>query len=299
MWETGTIDSVMTGRERRRQDLLGARTSARTTKPGEQVPRMPSGSQRACLLELDLVARASSTTTWSPGSASGRAAQGHEEIVGVRAVAHGRGLLLERPQFRRRSGVTAAIERPMSPPVPTSEVTEAIRRCSSATVAQVLLEPRGVVEVAHDAGHLDLVHREDHRARAAAAAELEAGRRDRLEADAAAAELRRHERRTGPLAPERLDRLDREARVAVDVDRRSAPHLVGDAAYRVQERLVSVGCTLMRRRLTIAARSSARAIEAMLSNTPRVSMRSGNSTSKWSSSASITLTLACDVMPAW
>ena len=31
------------------------------------------------------------------------------------------------------SAVTAAIERPMSPPVPTSDVTDAIRRCCSQT----------------------------------------------------------------------------------------------------------------------------------------------------------------------
>ena len=40
-------------------------------------------------------------------------------------------------------------------------------------------------------------------------------------------------------------------------------------------------------------------IAEMLSNTLRLSMRSGNSMSKWSSSASITFTLAWEVMPAW
>ena len=80
--------------------------------------------------------------TWSPGSASGARRSGREEVVGVGAVADGRRLLLERAARRRRSGVTAAIERPMSPPVPTSEVTEAIEPLLGDELAQVVLEPR-------------------------------------------------------------------------------------------------------------------------------------------------------------
>ncbi len=56
-------------------------------------------------------------------------------------------------------------------------------------LAQVLLEPRCVLEMAGDRDRLDLVHREHHRAGAAVAPQLEAAGCDRLEGDAAPAEL--------------------------------------------------------------------------------------------------------------
>ncbi len=128
----------------------------------------------------------------------------------------------------------------MSPPVPTSEVTEAIRRCSRRQALQVFLEPGGVVEVAGDRDDLNLMHREDHRARAAATAELEAGGGDRLERDAAAPEPARDEGRERRLGAQRLDRLDREARVAVDGVGVRRSELVGDATHGAQEGLVAV-----------------------------------------------------------
>ena len=71
--------------------------------------------------------------------------------------------------------------------------------------------------MADDRDHLDLVHREDHRARAAAASQLKARGGDRLERDAAAAELGRDERRQRPASSRSaVDRLGREAGLAID-----------------------------------------------------------------------------------
>ena len=58
----------------------------------------------------------------------------------MRAVADRRGALLELSSGPS-VGVTAAIERPMSPPVPISEVTEAISRCSSDSPLRYASKP--------------------------------------------------------------------------------------------------------------------------------------------------------------
>ena len=86
----------------------------------------------------------------------------------------------------------------MSPPVPISVVTDAIEPLLARDVLEVGAVPvAGVVDVAHDRRDLDLVHREDHRARAAPAAELEARGCDGLERHAQPAELPRDERPEG------------------------------------------------------------------------------------------------------
>ena len=69
MCETGTIDSAETRGNGVGEHLLG-RSSPRTRKPGEQVPRIPSGSQVPVCSSSSCSLRAS-TTTWSLGSASG------------------------------------------------------------------------------------------------------------------------------------------------------------------------------------------------------------------------------------
>ncbi len=84
------------------------------------------------------------------------------------------------------------------------------------------------------------MHRKDHRARAAAASQLEARSGDRLQRDAATAELGRDEGRQRPLAAQRLDRLGREARVAVDRDRVGRRELVCHVTDGVEKRLVAV-----------------------------------------------------------
>ncbi len=167
----------------------------------------------------------------------------------------------------------------MSPPVPTSEVIEATSRCSRDDLAQVALEPGRALEVADHAGDLDLVHREDHRAGAAAAAQLEAGRGDRLEGDAAAAELARGRGR------ERLLRPAARRRSRPGSGRsRSTSSAFGAATSSAIRRIAArnawsrSSAMLMRRRL--ATRPARAAIETTLSKTLRLSIESRNSMSK-------------------
>ena len=115
-----------------------------------------------------------------------RSPQGRQQVVRIGAVRDRRRLLLERrPPFAgwrdRRDRLAEVAARA---DLGGDRGHEPLLRDD---VPQVLLEPRRAVDVADDGGDLDLVHREDHRARATAAAQLEAGRGDRLERDAAAA----------------------------------------------------------------------------------------------------------------
>ena len=232
------------------------------------------------------------------GLGVGGAAQGGQQVVGVLAVGDRRGLLLEARGVvaGRRHGGDRAAHVAARADLGGDRGDQALL---GAELAQVVLEPGGPSQVADDRHHLDLVHREDHRGGAAAPAELEAGRGERLERDAAAAELRGDEGREGAVSPSASIASRGEARLAVDVVGVGGGDLVGDPPDLGEEVLVG-----RRRRCSCElssswSSSSAAAIAAMLSNTPRFSIRSGNSTSKASSSASITLTLAWEVMPAW
>src|SRR5207344_1170106 len=92
---------------------------------------------------------------------------------------------------------------------------------------------------------------------------------------------------------QRLDGLAREARVPVDRRGVWSGVLDADRARRGQRQLEDrAGHGLA------PSSASAARMAAMLSNTARLSMRSGNSTSKRPSSASMTFTLACELMPA-
>ena len=95
---------------------------------------------------------------------------------------------------------------------------------------------------------------------------------------------------------QRVDRLAREARLAVDLVGVRRGDLVGDPADGVEQRRVGGGVAALIPAAPTC--SSAAAIEATLSKTLRFSIESRNSTSKVSSSAIITLTLACEVIPA-
>src|SRR5262249_30624080 len=135
-----------------------------------------------------------------------------------------------------------------------------------------------------------------HRRRRAPAAQLEAGGGERLERHAGAAEL------LGDVGPERSalahggDRLDGEAGVPIDRVRVRRGHLrrCPDAG---EEGLIALHHD--GHAASASSSSSAAAIPSTLSNTLRFSIRSGNSMSNASSSASITFTLACEVIPAW
>jgi hypothetical protein len=145
--------------------------------------------------------------------------------------------------------------------------------------------------------HLDLVHREDQPGRAAAAAELEARLGDGGEGGSAPAERLGDERGQQALFAEGVDRLAREPRRDVHVVGMDAGDLLGDPPHRVEHDLV--GPLDRDHEATLVSSRTAAPIDATLSNICRVSMLSGNSRSNASSSASITLTLACEVIPAW
>ena len=191
----------------------------------------------------------------------------------------------------------------MSPPVPTSEVTEAIRRCSATSVAQVVLEPVApsrwrtmhATWIWCIAKTIALAPQRRPSSKQAA--------RDRLERDAAAAELAAARApRARLLLAQRVDRLVREARVAVDVVGVGRRDLVGDPADRREERLVDARSTVTLMHSPHRCRAGRARSEIdgdALEDAALVSISSGNSTSNSSSSASITLTLACEVMPAW
>src|SRR3954468_17989005 len=172
MCETGTIVSgaiVEKGIAR----TCSTGNSARTTQPGEQVPRMPSGSH-VPVGSMLICSRLVSTSTWSPGAAAGARPPRGEEVVGVLAVADGRALLLEAHDAlgagghrgHRLAHVAAGAH------LGGGRSDQALL---VGQLAQVVLEPGRAVDVAHDRRHLDLVHREHHRARAAVTADLEAG----------------------------------------------------------------------------------------------------------------------------
>ena len=91
-------------------------------------------------------------------------------------------------------------------------------------------------------GDLDLMHREDHRTRATAAAELEAGSRDHLQRDAPSAQPRRHEGRKGSLGAQRVEGLDGEAGTPVDVVGVRCSDLVGDPPDGGQEGPIHIDC---------------------------------------------------------
>src|ERR1700722_7631596 len=135
------------------------------------------------------------------------------------------------------------------------------------------------------------MHREHHGRRGAAPSEVVAGGGYRLERDPAAVQLSRDVRGQGARVPEGADGLDGEARVSIDLVGVRCRHVVGDLANASDELLISVH---RHAHAASACRSSvtAAAIAAMLSNMLRLSIESGNSISKVSSSASITLTLA-------
>ncbi len=163
------------------------------------------------------------------GLGVGRTTQGREQVVGVGAVADGRRLLLESANAvagrfdagDRAAHVAAGADlggHGGDQPLFGDEI------------AQVALEPWGIVEVANDRGHLDLVHRKHHRARAAPLAELEARSRDRLERDAVSAKLGGDEGGKRLLRAQSRDRLGGKASVAIDRTGVWRRDLIGDHA---------------------------------------------------------------------
>ena len=185
-----------------------------------------------------------------------------------------------------------------SPPTPTSDVTDAIRRCSRDEVGEVVVEERRADAVPHDAADLDLVHREDHPGRRAGSAELEAGvpraRRTRRPRRRASGHVRATGRRL-PVARRRASCGKRASRSTIvgccGGDR------VGDPADAVEEGLRRGRPSRSRRSLAGELLERVADRRDALEDAAR-SIRSGNSTSNSFSSASIRLTLACEVMPA-
>src|SRR5438874_10011874 len=92
----------------------------------------------------------------------------------------------------------------------------------------------------HDRDDLDLVHRVDHCACAAAATQLKASGSQGLERHPATTELFGNERRQRALLAQRIKRLLREARVAVDVLGVRRRDLLGDARDALQEGPIAV-----------------------------------------------------------
>ncbi len=104
MCDTGTIVWRRPGNGVGR--TCSGRIRARITKPGEHVPRIPSGSQLP-VCSSSIWSACASTSTWSLPSASGARRRRHEEVVGIGAIAHRGRLLLERAQLalgRRHGG---------------------------------------------------------------------------------------------------------------------------------------------------------------------------------------------------
>ena len=102
---------------------------------------MPSVSHSPRWLELGLGA-ADEHDHLVAALGVGRASDGDEEVVGMAAVRDGRAVLLEAGRARRRSARRRAMLRRRSPPTPTSEVADAIRRWLGDQLAQVVGERR-------------------------------------------------------------------------------------------------------------------------------------------------------------
>ena len=131
MWEIGVIDSLEIV-EKGVARTCSTANSARDDEAGRAGAAHPERVPGALRLELDLVA-AGEDQHLVAGLGVGGAAQGGQEGVGVAAVGDGRRLLLEARRRPSAGSETAATDLPMSPPVPTSEVIEAISSCSSTT----------------------------------------------------------------------------------------------------------------------------------------------------------------------
>ena len=199
---------------------------ARILNPGEHVPRIPNGSH-VPVCSSSSWSRCVRTATWSPPSASSSATHGRQQIVGLVPVADRRRLLLERTRsvFAHCDAGDRAAHVAPGPDLRRRGGDQSLLRDE---VAQVLLEPVAAVEVPDDAGDLDLMHREDHRARPAALAEDETGSGNLVHSHTAAAELRRDERRQRLGLAQRVDRLVREASFAIDLVDPLGGDVVGD-----------------------------------------------------------------------
>ena len=81
----------------------------------------------------------------------------------------------------------------MSPPVPTSEVTELISPLLGRESGEVLGMPAAGFDVSDDVADLQLMHGVDHRGRGASACKFEAGSGHVSEVQSAAAVLGRHQ----------------------------------------------------------------------------------------------------------
>jgi hypothetical protein len=98
----------------------------------------------------------------------------------------------------------------------------------ASDLARVVAEEEPSPAVVHDAGHLDLVHREDHRGGGAVVAERLAKPRDLRDVEAHAAVLGRHVAGQQALGLHRLEGFLREARVAIDFRARGGDHLAAE-----------------------------------------------------------------------
>ena len=139
------------------------------------------------------------------------------------------------------------------------------------------------------------MHGENHRRRGTCASEDLAHRGNLGDIGALPAKVLRNQRAEQSFLTQRGDGLVRKARVAIDLVRRRAGNRRADAPCRV-DRAARHGD----RRHWPAPISSSRPsrIAVMLAKAPRRSIRSGNSMSKRSSRASMTVTLACELRPA-
>ncbi len=113
---------------------------------------------------------ANTTSTWSDGGASVGAARGRDDGRRPARRRRSRWRRARARRCRRRASTAAALERTLPPPWP-SVVEEASSICSLRDAGAAGLHPGIAVAVADHAGHLDLVHRVDHRGRGAGAAE--------------------------------------------------------------------------------------------------------------------------------
>ena len=215
--------------ERRRQHLLGPELRAHD-EAGRAGAAHAERVPHAGRLELGLTGFGEHEDLIA-GLHVGGAAQRRQQVVGVRSVAHRGCLLLER-QLTVRLGGRHRRDR-------AAHVTAGSDlggdRCDKTLVrrelAEVILEPRRVREVARDREHLDLVHRVDHRRRGASAAELEAALGDRVERRTGTAERLRHGSRQRARLAKRGQGLGREAGLAVDGIGKRAGHLLRDAPH--------------------------------------------------------------------
>ena len=164
----------------------------------------------------------------------------------------------------------------MSPPVPISEVTEAISRCSRAQLAQVALEPAAVVEVARRSWRPGSgASRTPSRwPSSGGRARSSSGRSSRASTPPPPSSSGTQRRQRAGVA-QRVDRLAREAGIAIDLVRVDGGHLLGDPPDLRRGRPGPRSTATLMPPVPRSSTRSPSAIAATLSNTLRVSIGRG------------------------